>query len=61
MDGASRLPHSKEALENLAVALGVNSAVIWFNPATKRIDLKQTNQREKELEESDEGLVESFS
>jgi len=49
MLGTSRLPYSRESLENLAVALGVNSAAIWFNPATKRVDLK-THDGEEKLE-----------
>lgn len=52
MLGTSGLPYSRQSLENLAVALGVNSAAIWFNPATKRTDLKiYDGEEESEMEE----------
>ena len=50
MDGAQGLPYSKLALENLAVALRCNSAAIWFNPTTSRVDLIETR-RDNELED----------
>lgn len=46
MEGAQRVPYSRQALENLAVALRVDSAAIWFNPTTNRVDLKQTQHRD---------------
>lgn len=42
MLGAESVPYSRKALENLAQALGVDTAVIWYNPTTNRIDLKET-------------------
>lgn len=56
MDGVQRVPYSRRALENLAVALRVNSAAIWFDPTTSRVDLKEINKEEdlSELMESEE-------
>lgn len=54
MSGAERLPYSRKALENLAIALGVNSAAIWYNPTTSRIDLKETSKPNEDQEESPE-------
>jgi hypothetical protein len=50
MEGAQRVPYSRKALENLAVALRVDSAAIWFNPTTSRVDLKSTHQDEDHAE-----------
>lgn len=56
MDGVQRVPYSRKALENLAVALRVDSAAIWFNPTTNRVDLKETRRDEDpdELMEAEE-------
>ncbi len=59
MLGAESVPYSRKALENLAQALGVDTAVIWYNPTTNRIDLKETAKHEdheewlEEMEEED--------
>lgn len=50
MNGASRMPYSREALERLAVALRIDSAAIWFNPVTSRVDIKETK-REEDMDE----------
>jgi hypothetical protein len=50
MEGSQGVPYSRKALENLAVALRVDSAAIWFNPTTSRVDLKETR-RDEDLDE----------
>jgi hypothetical protein len=50
MEGAQRVPYSRKALENLAMALRVDSAAIWFNPTTSRVDLIETH-KDDELDE----------
>lgn len=35
------LPYRQKGLENLAVALGRNSAYLWINPATNALSLKE--------------------
>jgi hypothetical protein len=54
MEGAQRVPYSRRALENLAMALRVDSAVIWFNPTTSRVDLINTHQDEDHDEWSED-------
>jgi len=51
MLGAESVPYSRKALENLAQALGVDTAVIWYNPTTNRIDLKETARHDEDHEE----------
>ena len=36
----SHLPYSKKGLEDLAVALGIDSAYLWVNPQSQRLDIK---------------------
>jgi hypothetical protein len=40
MHDRTHLPYSRRGLENLAAALGVDSAYLWVNPQTQRLDIK---------------------
>lgn len=44
MHSDSHIPYSRKGLEDLATALGVNSAYLWVSPNTHRLDIKQPNQ-----------------
>lgn len=41
MNRNSHVPYSRRALENLSVALGVNSAYLWIDPARQSLGLKK--------------------
>lgn len=40
MHTAHNLPYSRKGLEDLATALGVNSAYLWVSPTNGRLDIK---------------------
>lgn len=44
MHSDSHIPYSRKGLEDLAAALGVNSAYLWVSPSTHRLDVKQPDQ-----------------
>jgi len=53
MPSLDRLPYSRKALENLATALNVNSAALWFDPTCQRITSKQVEANDQDLEYND--------
>jgi hypothetical protein len=54
MHDDSYMPYSRKGLEDLAAALGVNSAYLWVNPSTNRLDIKQVKPVQKASEANSE-------
>lgn len=42
---ADNLPYSPAGVEKLAIALGIDSAMIWVSPSTGRIEVKDVPQK----------------
>lgn len=61
MSKSLHLPYSKVGLENLAAALGVNSAFLYVSPVNQRLELSEVGLHDKddsyeeELEEESAG------
>lgn len=55
MSSTKRRPYSREALERLAVAFRVDSAVLWFNNIPQTVD-KKLNADPGDEEEMEEWL-----
>lgn len=36
----SHLPYTKKGLEDLAAAMGINTAYLWVSPVSQRLELK---------------------
>lgn len=53
MSRSLHLPYSKVGLENLAAALGVNSAYLWVSPVNQRLELSEAGLYER-LESQEE-------
>lgn len=53
----NKMPYSRKALEDLAVALNVNSAAIWFSPDASRIEIRESLSSEEEEEEDPEAIL----
>lgn len=61
MSRSLHLPYSKVGLENLASALGVNSAYLWVNPDRQRLELSDIGLHEREEIQEEEHEEESIS
>lgn len=55
MSNDRHMPYSRKGLEDLAVALGVNSGYLWVDPTYNRLEIKANQQQlTKQLEENGE-------
>jgi len=49
------LPYTKKRLEDLAVAMGVNSAYLWVSPVTNSLSLSEIAAHKVDFSSVDEG------
>lgn len=48
--GLAVLPYSRKALETLAETLKIHRSMVWLDPVTNRISIKQFDLQDKELD-----------
>jgi len=48
--GLTVLPYSRKALEILAATLKIHRSMVWLDPVTSRISIKQFDLSDKELD-----------
>ena len=47
--GLANMPYSRKALEALAESLKIHRSMVWIDPLSNRISIKQISSAEKEV------------
>ncbi len=47
--GLTALPYSRKAIQILADSLNVHQSMIWLDPVTNKISVKQLSSKEREV------------
>lgn len=48
-DGLATIPYSREALESLAATLKIHRSLVWLDPVSNRISVKQFEFQKEEI------------